>query len=99
MLRSQLVSILRYFFFSFLPTLFLARVQNDYQKTITGVDVSLNIKMWIYYSNLLQLFSVGSDNNPKYVQNIWAGQYQLGTQATLTDTIPANVTAGVYYFR
>lgn len=41
------------FFFSFLPTLFLARVQNDYQKTITGVDVSLNIKMWIYYSNLL----------------------------------------------
>lgn len=53
MLRSQLVSILRYFFFSFLPTLFLARVQNDYQKTITGVDVSLNIKMWIYYSNLL----------------------------------------------
>ncbi|RCH87276.1 hypothetical protein CU097_000368, partial [Rhizopus azygosporus] len=31
-------------------TITVTRVQNDYQKTITGVD----------------LFSVGSDNNPKY---------------------------------
>ncbi|CEI94973.1 hypothetical protein RMCBS344292_09174 [Rhizopus microsporus] len=62
-------------------TITVTRVQNNYEKTITG------------------LFSVGSDNNPKYVQNIWAGKYQLSTQATLTDTIPANVTAGVYYFR
>lgn len=39
------------FFFFILPTLFLARVQNNYEKTITGVDVSLNIKLGIYYSN------------------------------------------------
>jgi hypothetical protein len=42
---------------------------------------------------------VDSDGNAKYIQNIWAGSYDLQTTASLKDTIPNSVSAGLYYYR
>ncbi|KAI8637713.1 hypothetical protein BD408DRAFT_424072 [Parasitella parasitica] len=52
-------------------------------KTITGLD----------------LYSVDSAGKAKYVQNVWSGSYALNTKATISDEIPSNVKAGLYYYR
>ncbi|KAI7890086.1 uncharacterized protein EV154DRAFT_512434 [Mucor mucedo] len=52
-------------------------------KTITGLD----------------LYSVSKDGKAKYVQNVWTGNYALKTSATITDAVPKNVAAGLYYYR
>ncbi|KAI9481452.1 MAG: hypothetical protein EXX96DRAFT_566795 [Benjaminiella poitrasii] len=64
-------------------TVTVTRVPNSHEKTITGLD----------------LYSVDSSGNPKYVQNTWVGQYQLNTQASISDDIPSSVSAGFYYYR
>ncbi|CAM0142903.1 hypothetical protein VKS41_002522 [Umbelopsis sp. WA50703] len=46
----------------------------------------------------LDLYMV-EGGSAKYINNIWHGQYSLNTQASITDTIPANTTAGLYYYR
>ncbi|EIE85394.1 hypothetical protein G6F46_010843 [Rhizopus delemar] len=61
----------------------VTRKPDERKKTITGLD----------------LFSVDSDGNAKYIQNIWAGSYDLQTTASLKDTIPNSVSAGLYYYR
>ncbi|RCI05495.1 hypothetical protein CU098_009107 [Rhizopus stolonifer] len=50
-------------------TVTVTRVANSHEKQITGLD----------------LYSVDSSGNPKYVQNVWA--------------VPSNSTAGLYYYR
>lgn len=52
-------------------------------KTITGLD----------------LYSVSKDGKAKYVQNVWKGNYALKSSATISDEIPKNVAAGLYYYR
>ncbi|GAA5800306.1 hypothetical protein EDC94DRAFT_670774 [Helicostylum pulchrum] len=52
-------------------------------KTITGLD----------------LYSVSKDGKAKYVQNVWKGSYALKTSATISDQVPKNVPAGLYYYR
>ncbi|KAI9487275.1 MAG: hypothetical protein EXX96DRAFT_552464 [Benjaminiella poitrasii] len=52
-------------------------------KTITGLD----------------LYSVSSSGKAKYVQNVWAGSYALKSSASISDTVPSNITAGLYYYR
>ncbi|KAI8876057.1 hypothetical protein K501DRAFT_262771 [Backusella circina FSU 941] len=64
-------------------TITVTRQPNDQTKTITGLD----------------LYVVQASGDPKYVQNVWAGSYELNTQASLSDAIPSNVTAGNYYYR
>ncbi|KAI9490075.1 hypothetical protein BDB00DRAFT_839500 [Zychaea mexicana] len=59
------------------------REPNDKQKTVSGLD----------------LYSVDSDGQAKYIQNVWQGNFTLNQRATITDDIPANVTAGLYYYR
>ncbi|KAG2182083.1 hypothetical protein INT43_007010 [Umbelopsis isabellina] len=46
----------------------------------------------------LDLYMV-EGGSAKYINNIWHGMYSLNTQASITDTIPANTTAGLYYYR
>ncbi|KAI8074393.1 hypothetical protein BC940DRAFT_249060 [Gongronella butleri] len=56
----------------------------EHQKTITGLD----------------LYSVDSNGDAKYVENVWAGSQPLsGTDASLDDSLPTNITAGTYYYR
>ncbi|KAI8968598.1 hypothetical protein BDF20DRAFT_828280 [Mycotypha africana] len=64
-------------------TVTVTRVPNNHEKTITGLD----------------LYSVDSNGTPKYVQNTWAGQYSLNSQASISDDIPTSVAAGYYYYR
>ncbi|KAG1470196.1 hypothetical protein G6F56_002822 [Rhizopus delemar] len=64
-------------------TVTVTRVPNEKTKTITGLD----------------LYSVDSSGTPKYIKNTWSGNYTLNTQASLSDTIPSNSSAGLYYFR
>ncbi|KAF1797484.1 hypothetical protein V8B55DRAFT_1515787 [Mucor lusitanicus] len=47
----------------------------------------------------LDLYSVDSAGKAKYVQNVWSGSYALNTKATISDQIPSNVKAGLYYYR
>lgn len=35
----------------------------------------------------------------QYVQNVWAGEFELNKQASINDTMPSNATAGLYYYR
>lgn len=56
------------------------------------------ITLLIYFS-FKQLYSVGSDGTPKYIQNTWTGSYALQTSASISDDIPANTAAGLYYYR
>ncbi|EPB86709.1 hypothetical protein HMPREF1544_06495 [Mucor circinelloides 1006PhL] len=64
-------------------TVTVTRIPNSHEKTITGLD----------------LYSVDTAGNPKYVQNTWTGQYSLNTQASISDDIPTSVNAGYYYYR
>ncbi|KAI8997617.1 hypothetical protein BDB01DRAFT_771743 [Pilobolus umbonatus] len=59
------------------------RVPNELKKTITGLD----------------LYKVNADGKPEYVKNTWKGSYDLETKASITDTIPQDQGAGLYYFR
>ncbi|GAA5816364.1 hypothetical protein MFLAVUS_009892 [Mucor flavus] len=64
-------------------TVTVTREPNERTKTITGLD----------------LYSVDGEGNPKYVQNTWAGSYELQTSASISDDIPADTPAGLYYYR
>jgi len=46
----------------------------------------------------LDLYKV-TNGKAQYINNIWKGTYNLNTQASITDTIPANSAAGLYYYR
>ncbi|KAG0169358.1 hypothetical protein DFQ28_003671 [Apophysomyces sp. BC1034] len=61
----------------------VTRVPNNHQKTITGLD----------------LYSVSQDGKAQYIQNVWHGEHALNTAASINDTMPANATAGLYYYR
>ncbi|KAI8982094.1 hypothetical protein BDF20DRAFT_864918 [Mycotypha africana] len=61
----------------------VTREENDKEKTITGLD----------------LYSVSSSGEAKYVQNVWAGDYKLKSTASITDDLPSNVSPGLYYYR
>jgi len=64
-------------------TVTVTRVANSHEKTITGLD----------------LYSVDSEGTPKYIKNTWAGQYNLQTSASISDQIPQDTAAGLYYYR
>ncbi|OBZ89756.1 hypothetical protein A0J61_02180 [Choanephora cucurbitarum] len=64
-------------------TVSVTRVANSHEKQITGLD----------------LYAVDTNDQPRYVQNVWAGSYSLGTSASISDGIPSNSTAGTYYYR
>ncbi|KAI8385781.1 hypothetical protein BD560DRAFT_384332 [Blakeslea trispora] len=64
-------------------TVSVTRVANSHEKQITGLD----------------LYTVEANDQARYVQNVWAGSYSLGTSASISDQIPSNVTAGIYYYR
>lgn len=64
-------------------TVTVTRVPNDREKTITGLD----------------LYSVDSKGNPKYIKNTWAGSYALQSSASISDDIPSDTAAGYYYYR
>ncbi|ORX47179.1 hypothetical protein DM01DRAFT_1410305 [Hesseltinella vesiculosa] len=56
----------------------------QHKKTITGLD----------------LYTVPASGSAKYVENVWSGtQAFSGKVATLTDSLPSNLTAGNYYYR
>ncbi|CAO3689569.1 unnamed protein product [Rhizopus stolonifer] len=59
------------------------REPDEHQKTITGLD----------------LYSVGSDGQPKYVQNVWSGKYELQTSSSIQASVPSGTAAGLYYYR
>lgn len=89
-------------------TIFIAREPDERKKTITGLDVShhhLNLSflfvliMMPYYVLCWQLYSVAEGGKATYVQNVWHGNFPLNKQASISDTIPANATAGLYYYR
>ncbi|KAI9310209.1 hypothetical protein BX666DRAFT_2033330 [Dichotomocladium elegans] len=61
----------------------VTRIPNEHEKTITGLD----------------LYNVNGNGQAQYVRNVWAGNFTLNTQASLNDTVPANATAGLYYYR
>jgi hypothetical protein len=46
----------------------------------------------------LDLYKV-TNGKATYINNIWKGSYNLNTLASITDTIPANSAAGLYYYR
>ncbi|KAI7884240.1 hypothetical protein K492DRAFT_174426 [Lichtheimia hyalospora FSU 10163] len=64
-------------------TITVTREPNDHEKTITGLD----------------LYSVMPNGTAQYVQNVWAGEFDLNKQASINDTMPSNATAGLYYYR
>ncbi|CEP11520.1 hypothetical protein [Parasitella parasitica] len=64
-------------------TVTVTRTPNSHEKVISGLD----------------LYSVDSNNNPKYIQNTWYGRYNLNTQASISDEIPADAAAGQYMYR
>ncbi|KAI7876703.1 hypothetical protein K492DRAFT_151405 [Lichtheimia hyalospora FSU 10163] len=59
------------------------REPDDRKKTITGLD----------------LYSVAENGDAKYIQNVWSGDFALNKQASISDTVPSNATAGLYYYR
>ncbi|CAO3669279.1 unnamed protein product [Rhizopus stolonifer] len=61
----------------------VTRKADKHTKTVTGLD----------------LYSVDSKGKATYVQNVWSGKYALQSSASITDTIPKNSTAGLYYYR
>ncbi|KAI8394014.1 uncharacterized protein BYT42DRAFT_27734 [Radiomyces spectabilis] len=61
----------------------VTRVPDAHPKSVTGLD----------------LYAVDKKGNARYVQNVWAGNYTLNTKASITDQIPKNVKAGLYYYR
>ncbi|KAI8144276.1 hypothetical protein BJV82DRAFT_608934 [Fennellomyces sp. T-0311] len=61
----------------------VTRVPDDKQKTVTGLD----------------LYSVSSTGEAKYIQNVWQGNFTLNKRASITDEIPDDVQPGLYYYR
>ncbi|KAI8981027.1 hypothetical protein BDB01DRAFT_795066 [Pilobolus umbonatus] len=61
----------------------VTRKADQRTKTITGLD----------------LYSVASNGQAKYIKNVWKGSYALKTKATIYDIIPKNTAAGLYYYR
>ncbi|KAI8358577.1 hypothetical protein BD560DRAFT_195912 [Blakeslea trispora] len=61
----------------------VTRKPDQRTKTITGLD----------------LYSVSSSGKATYVQNVWKGNYALKTSASISNTVPANSKAGLYYYR
>ncbi|KAI7900520.1 uncharacterized protein BX663DRAFT_159307 [Cokeromyces recurvatus] len=59
------------------------KASDKHTKTITGLD----------------LYSVSSTGKASYVQNVWKGSYALKKSASITDTVPKNIPAGLYYYR
>lgn len=89
-------------------TIFIARQPDERKKTITGLDVSKHlflsllfvlITMMPYCDLRWQLYSVSESGEAKYIQNVWEGKFPLNKQASISDTVPANSTAGLYYYR
>lgn len=88
-------------------TIFIARQPDERKKTITGLDVSNHLCssllfvliMMPYYAWRWQLYSVSEGGEAKYIQNVWEGKFPLNKQASISDTVPANATAGLYYYR
>ncbi|KAI9249981.1 hypothetical protein BY458DRAFT_525118 [Sporodiniella umbellata] len=61
----------------------VTRTPDQHTKTITGLD----------------LYSVDAKGKATYVQNVWKGKYALQKSASISDTIPKNTAAGLYYYR
>ncbi|KAI7867357.1 hypothetical protein BDF14DRAFT_1802980 [Spinellus fusiger] len=61
----------------------VSRVPDAHDKVVSGLD----------------LYAVEKNGKAKYIKNIWSGKYKLDKQASLPDTLPKTLTAGLYYYR